>query len=306
MRIDVDAVLAALASQQDGVFSREQCEEAGGDRRLRHRRVAAGRWARVGAAGFRFTSTPLSWRGRLRCSVWDGGPRTLVSHDGAAQAQRFPGFHANEAHILVPRALDHVCTIATVHESRRFDLVRAQQVDGIPVVAPADTLVHVATGMRPGRVAWLTEQLLFSKRLSLGSMNEALTRLGPGCKGLRPLRAVLSDYAPGDPVPESELEQLFIQVATRFALPPFERQVVLPGRDQMPGRVDFIWRDARLIVEVDGRRWHARFADFDRDHRRDLYWLSLGYRTARITWSMLMHDPADVCADLLRARASVA
>ncbi|HVE93278.1 MAG TPA: type IV toxin-antitoxin system AbiEi family antitoxin domain-containing protein [Acidimicrobiales bacterium] len=302
MRRDIDQVMAGLAQRQNGVFSRAQFLAAGGDASLLRRRIDAGLWTRVGAAAFRSTLAPLQWEGLLRASVWDAGARALVSHDAAAQMHGFPGFHDHQVHVLVPRAVDHVCQIATVHETRRFERVRSRLLREIPVVAPADTVVHLAMGMRRGRVAWLTEELLFSKRLSLEAITESLTRLGPGCRGLRPLRSVLTDYEPGEPIPESELERMFLQVAGRFELPPFERQAALPGRDQLPARVDFVWRDKRIIVEVDGRRWHARFADFDRDHRRDLYWLSLGYRTARVTWSMLVQDPGEVCSDLLAAR----
>jgi very-short-patch-repair endonuclease len=62
----------------------------------------------------------------------------------------------------------------------------------------------------------------------------------------------------------------------------------------------------KLIVEADGRRWHTRRADFDRDARRDLFALARGYRTAHVTWAMLTGDPDEVCHDLLEARASAA
>jgi very-short-patch-repair endonuclease len=306
MRRDIDEQLQLLAARQDNVFSRDQAEAAGAGPNLRYRRVVSGMWVPVGAAGYRFAAAPLTWRGRVRASVWDGGPRTLVSHAAAAQLYHFPGFTGQEAHILVPKSLDHVCTIATVHESRRFDMVRSQLMFGMPVVAKSDTIVHVARHLTHARLAWLTDELLFAKRVELRGLNEAFGRLGPGCAGLGGLRAVLTDHAPGEPVPESELERLFLSVAISRHLPPFRRQVNVPGREQRPARVDFLWPDVKLIVEVDGRRWHARFADFERDHKRDLQMLAMGYRTARITWSMLVHDADDVCADLLAARAAVA
>jgi very-short-patch-repair endonuclease len=242
----------------------------------------------------------------LRAAVWDGGMNALVSHDAAAQAYRFPGFDRNEVHILVPKSLDHVCTIATVHESRRFELVHPRMMWDIPMVAPADTLVHVAPSLRLKRLAWLTDELLLAKKFDLRVINAAFERLAPGCRGMRALRAVLNDHAAGDPVPESKLERLFIEFAAKFELPPFRRQINLPGRDQRPSRVDFYWPDVRLIVELDGRRWHARFADFDRDHKRDLHFLAMGYPTARITWTMLTGDPASVAEDLRAAREAAA
>jgi very-short-patch-repair endonuclease len=238
--------------------------------------------------------------------LWDAGTNSLISHDSAAQVFRFPGFDKNEVHVLVPKSLDHVCSIAQVHETRRFELVRPRIMWGIGVVAPADTLVHIAPDLGFKRLAWLTDELLFGKRFDLRALNNAFERLAPGCHGLQGLRAVLHDHAPGEPVLESRLEKRFVEFVTAYRLPAFMRQVNIPGRDGRPARVDFLWPDARLIVEVDGRRWHARFADLDRDHLRDLHALSLGYRTARITWTMLNEDPATLAEDLLAARAAAA
>jgi very-short-patch-repair endonuclease len=242
----------------------------------------------------------------LRAAVWDAGPRSLISHDAAAQVYRFPGFDQNLVDVLVPKSLDHVCTIATVHETRRFDLVRQRTMWDIPVVAPADTLVHLAPDLGLKRLAWLTDELLLGKKVDLRALNTAFAKLAPSCKGMRGLRAVLNDHAPGEAVPESKLERRFLEFATKYQLPPCSRQVNIPGRDQRPGRVDFFWPEVRLIIEVDGRRWHARFADFDRDHTRDLHFLALGYPTARITWTMLTEIPDIVAADLLEARKATA
>jgi hypothetical protein len=268
--------------------------------------VKTGRWVRVGAAGFRHAEAPPTWRGTLRAAVWDAGPRALVSHAAAAQVYRFPGFTENLVEVLVPKSLDHRCVIANVHESRRFDRVRQRQMWGIPCVAPADTLVHVAPRLMLKRLAWLTDELLLGKKFDLRALNTAFGQLAPGCEGMSGLRAVLHDHADGDPIPESQLERYFLKVAAAFGLPPLTRQVNVPGRDQRPGRVDFMWHGVRLIIELDGRRWHARFADFDRDHKRDLHFLSLGYPTARITWTMLTEEPATVAADLLEARRQAA
>jgi very-short-patch-repair endonuclease len=54
----------------------------------------------------------------------------------------------------------------------------------------------------------------------------------------------------------------------------------------------------RLIVEADGRRWHTRVADFDRDRWRDNEATANGYRTLRFTWVHL-HDFADASLDVV-------
>ena len=306
MRLEVDERLFQLARRQDNVFSRDQAEAEGADAWFRSRRLRAKRWSVVGAKAYCPTGVRVPWRGLLRAAVWDAGPNALVSHAAAAQVFRFPGFSANAVEVLVPKSLDHVCRIARVHESRRFELVHPRMMWGIPVVAPADTLVHIAPTLMLKRLSWLTDELLLGKKIDLRSLNAAFARLAPGCRGMRGLRAVIHDHVDGEPVPESKLERRFIEFAEQYGLPPFRRQVNVPGRDQRPSRVDFMWPDVRLIIELDGRRWHARFADFDRDHKRDLHFLGLGYPTARVTWTMLSEDPDGLAVDLLEARKAAA
>ena len=54
----------------------------------------------------------------------------------------------------------------------------------------------------------------------------------------------------------------------------------------------------RLIVEADGRRWHTRKADQERDNLRDNEAVTHGYAVLRFTWPMLTRS-ADRCLDTL-------
>ena len=47
---------------------------------------------------------------------------------------------------------------------------------------------------------------------------------------------------------------------------------------------------ARVGVEADGRRWHARNEDFENDRRRDNALLRRGIRVIRFTYRMLKDD----------------
>lgn len=64
---------------------------------------------------------------------------------------------------------------------------------------------------------------------------------------------------------------------------------------------------ARLILEADGRRWHTRLEDFDRDRQRDIEASLLGWTVLRFVWADLIERPAWVCdvvrQHLLRAAA---
>src|SRR5688572_6619940 len=112
MHTKIDDALARISERHDGVFSFAHTVEVGMDKSTRTRRLESGAFIPVGAAAYRFRGTPLTWRGQARAALWDAGPDAVLSHDAAGRLHRFPGFHNGGVEVLVPRALDHVCTIA--------------------------------------------------------------------------------------------------------------------------------------------------------------------------------------------------
>jgi very-short-patch-repair endonuclease len=75
--------------------------------------------------------------------------------------------------------------------------------------------------------------------------------------------------------------------------------VDLPTHPLEPHRVDRLFRVPPLIVEGDGRLWHARLATMDRDRQRDRRALRLGYPTVRYGWHELVHSASEVQEELL-------
>lgn len=68
---------------------------------------------------------------------------------------------------------------------------------------------------------------------------------------------------------------------------------------QEPHRVDRLCRTPPLIVEADGRLYHARLADMEKDRRRDRAALAMGYPTVRYGWSELTTCAREVRAELV-------
>lgn len=64
----------------------------------------------------------------------------------------------------------------------------------------------------------------------------------------------------------------------------FRTQVWIEG----VGRVDFLIGD-RLVLEVDGRRYHSDDVAFGNDRRRDRVLTRLGYRILRITYADILN-----------------
>ena len=79
------------------------------------------------------------------------------------------------------------------------------------------------------------------------------------------------------------------------------RQYQLPwSKEPVIGCVDVAIPEAMVIVEADGRRWHARYDAMARDRRRDREVLRAGWVTVRFVYKDLVDDP-DGAADELAA-----
>ncbi|WP_304050085.1 endonuclease domain-containing protein [Jatrophihabitans endophyticus] len=99
-----------------------------------------------------------------------------------------------------------------------------------------------------------------------------------GWPGVRQAREVL---ALADGRAESPLETLVRLALHDSGFPPPELQVSIGGY-----RVDMLWPEQRLIVEVDGL---AKYSDesWRREKRREQVLRALGYRVERVTWDDL-------------------
>jgi very-short-patch-repair endonuclease len=104
-----------------------------------------------------------------------------------------------------------------------------------------------------------------------------------------------SDLRSEDDLTRSELERLFLALCRRHRLPQPEVNARIGAYE-----VDFLWRDRRLIVEVDGFRHHGDRSAFESDRARDAHLQRLGFRVLRFTWRQIRGTPA-IVARTLRA-----
>lgn len=99
-----------------------------------------------------------------------------------------------------------------------------------------------------------------------------------------------------DPRSGSVLESLARVLLALAGLAPECTQLVLQDGRVVVGRVDLAWPSARLVVELDGRRWHDPQDARDRDRRRDNAAAVLGWRVLRFCWADVVARPDEVVA----------
>jgi hypothetical protein len=94
------------------------------------------------------------------------------------------------------------------------------------------------------------------------------------------------------------LAGLFANFLAETDLPQPELNALLDLGDRMI-EADCLWREQRLIAELDGRQAHLTRVAFEADRERDRRIQASGWRVVRITWRQLDQSKA-LYADLRR------
>ena len=68
--------------------------------------------------------------------------------------------------------------------------------------------------------------------------------------------------------------------------------------------VDVLWRDAKLVVEIDGYEFHSSRRSFELDRRKQSALAAAGLRVARVTWRQLAEEAIGVAVRLATALAA--
>lgn len=206
------------------------------------------------------------------------GPDAVLSHTSAGRLWRIlrpPGNPGNDSgpvpvHVTLPSRNGRSPRRGiTVHRSRCLGSGDVTRRDNIPVTTPSRTLTDLRRVLPQPQFAAALRRAEF-----LGL---------PIDQRLQP------DHT------RSELEARFLRLCRRHRIPKPEVNVRIG-----PFVVDFVWRERRLIVELDGYRAHGTRTSFEADRARDLRLKLLGYEVLRITWRQLAADPAGIATTLRR------
>jgi very-short-patch-repair endonuclease len=150
--------------------------------------------------------------------------------------------------------------------------------DGIPITTPARTILDIAEEATSREVEQALANALRMRLVTMDEMWQMVER-HPTHRGAPLLRRVLS--AEGGPqFTRSEAEEKMLELVRTGGLPRPELNVNVLGHE-----VDFLWRKARLVAEVDGYAWHASGRSFAADRHRDAELTAAGYRVLRFTWA---------------------
>jgi very-short-patch-repair endonuclease len=259
-----DALIARIAANQHGVITNGQLLRSGLTGSGISRRVAAGRLIRVHRGVYAVGHAALSQDGIWMAAVLACGKGAVLSHRSAGALWRMIA--------SPPRPID--------------------------VSVPGRTGRRRRPGIRIHRPSVLLPSEMHAPTFDLG--HEARTHArGPStCRLARRFAAALreAEYLRlpvgdqfGPDGTHTKLEARFLALCRRHRLPRPEANVPIG-----PYKVDFLWREQRLVVEVDGWDSHRSRSAFETDRARDAKLKTWGYEVVRFTWRQLTDDPKGV------------
>ncbi|MGH7555105.1 MAG: type IV toxin-antitoxin system AbiEi family antitoxin domain-containing protein [Longimicrobiales bacterium] len=294
---DIDARIIALAARQHGVISRAQLMHAGLAAHRIEYRVKRGRLQPIHRGVYRIGPI-VARRSREMAAVLACGETAVVSHRSAAALWRLIPAQQETAPVDVS-IRDRLHGPSTGVHLHRVGVMRADEIarlDGVPVTAPARSLVDLAScvGLRElERAVAQADRRGLAKRESIERLLERHSRR----RGVPRLRALL--HGDGHPaLTRSEAEERFLALIRKARLGTPELNVTVRGYE-----VDCLWRAERLVAEIDGFEFHSSPEAFELDRRRDAVLVAAGFRVIRTTWQQLSNEPEAVLVRVGQALA---
>lgn len=227
-------------------------------------------------------------------AVFAGGTDAVLSHRSAAALWGLLPSTSRLVEVTTPRAtrsrkslLRHCGSLPSDEKSRR---------SGIPVTGASRTLFDLASLGSQRDFERALREAEFLRLPETPTLAELLVRY-PRRRGARMVRDMLERLArlPGGHS-RSHLEGEFLRFAARAQLPMPETNVKL-RIDRTVYRADCLWRESRLIVELDGHEAHGTRSAFESDRERDRRLQAAGWTVVRATHRQLT-ESATLATDI--------
>jgi predicted transcriptional regulator of viral defense system len=284
--------LAAKATAQHGVIARRQLLELGLTRHHVETMLDTRRLHRVHRGVYAVGHRALSTRGRWMAAVLACGLGALLSHRSCAALAGVRQTAIAYVEVIVPSRRGQIAGVRA-YVSQRIEPQDRHEIDGIPCTSLARTLLDLATVLPRRGLERVCDEAAVQEIFDLRAVNDVLAR-SHGCRGAAKLQAVLHEHAIGTTRTRSDLEELALAVLDGFAIPRAVNNVRVFCRDGVMPEVDFLWRAQRLVLEVDGGRYHSSPRQIARDRRKEADLVRAGYRVLRASEWQLEHDPRGV------------
>jgi hypothetical protein len=284
--------ITRFAAEHEGLVDRATLDRLGFHTAAdRHRLVRDGRLTRVLPGVWRIDGSPDSWRQRLVAGLLLLGPASCISHDAASAQHRFDRSPIGAVEFTVPRQRRTSYPGIRIHTTRHLGRLDVVMIDGLRTTSATRTVIDLARARVPtARLEAAIDSAVRSGASAPVVLQRRLADLrGPGRWGCRRLDELL-EHAGG----HTMLERYFLVLMAEAGLPRPTPQVVFRDGSRVLARVDFLYPDWGIVVEVTGRVGHSTPSERIRDAQRRNELQDVGLRVFEYTYEDVTRRPAYV------------
>ncbi len=212
------------------------------------------------------------------------GDSALLSHHSAAAVWGIRPFLEGDVDVtVIGKETGRRRRGIRVHRTAHLDPRDARRYQQLPITSPACALLEIAPETSGRALEWALDQALV-KRLTNRAQIRAVLAAYPHRPGTPKLQTLLDPDHP-TMITRSHPEEQLLDRLRKAGLP-------IPEVNARVGNytADFLWRAAKVILEIDGYHYHHTRAAFERDHRRDAEHQREDFLVIRVTPRQLRHN----------------
>lgn len=300
---DPDRRLRVVSERQLGLITTADINAVQLSRTAVLEREERGELERVWRGVYRYTGYRSTHLQQLMAAVLFNGPGAVASHRSAAHLWGLPGFRGDAVlELSKPRGRNQRRRGVIEHGSLWLPPHHRTMREDIPVTTAARTIFDLAGTVHPKRAERAMENALSQGLVTQRSLQQVFDDLARrGRRGTVLMRELLEARGEGYVASNSELEALGRRVISQAGLPSPGVERNLGDAQEWMGRVDLVYLESKLVIELDSRRHHTALLDRRADRTRDNKLMADGWRVLRFTWDDLVERPQEVATQIRRA-----
>jgi very-short-patch-repair endonuclease len=285
--------LGRLARGQFGVFTRGQARACGYSQYQIRRRIADGEWKVVLGAGLAPTALTVTAVARDRAAQLSVPGSTLGAFS-AARTWQLPVPDQGSFVYVGPHGRRRVRGVTMIYtEPDRRDVYRFQ---GLPALIRPAAIVDSLVRLSPAQAEAFLDRALQVGWISVEELARRVrSRLGQ--HGTPHVPGLVRGVTGGE---RSAGERRLTGLLCGARITGWEANVDIRDDEGLIGVGDLVFREARLVVEVDGLAYHVTPERFQRDRQRQNRLVAAGWTVLRFTWRDLTERPGYVVASVRR------
>ncbi|MEP1124996.1 MAG: DUF559 domain-containing protein [Ilumatobacter sp.] len=295
---DARWALHERAAGQHGVVSQQDLTDAGLGESQRRWQLDSGRLQRVAPRVYRISGSPDTREQRLTIGLLSLGVRSWVSYEAAATLHGMDRSDPDAVEFTIERGRRPTRLPWQVHTTKFVAANDTVVVDGFRVTSATRTVLDLAHA----RATRQRVEAAFDSAVRMGLSHPQVlasrlaTLRGSGRWGVALIERILPDSGGHSP-----LERTFLRIVREAELPrPVTQSVQRSTTGRHVARVDFLFAEHRMVVEVTGRLGHVSDAERSRDAQRRNELQDLGFVVIEYTSTQIWNHPNWVRTDLIR------